>query len=235
MKLFDLIGVIHKLTLPLVRSYQAEDGCTVFEFDITDRNITWKPGQHGIFTLPDKKITGSKWRTFSISSIPTENIIQIATKISAKPSSFKAALLSLKPGENITLHGPFGWMYLRDKHSPLVMIAGGVGITPFRSLFKALEQENNREVKLIYSARDSFLYQKELDEIASKDQKIKISYANTKEETGEIINKTLEKTSSDTYYFLSGAPSMVKDTTENLRRAGISKSKIVTDSFRGYR
>lgn len=234
MKLFDLVGVIRKHTLPLLCSYKAEDNCTIFEFDITGKNINWKAGQHGIFTIPEKKVRGIRWRAFSISTIPSENKLQIATKISAEPSSFKAAMQSLKLGEEIHLHGPYGWLYLKDHNSPVVMIAGGVGITPFRAIFKELERNNNRYITLIYSAKYTYLYKQELDEIASKDEKIKIIYTNTKEDIEKAVNETVNSATKDAYYFLSGAPSMVKNITKKLQNSQIPKRKIITDSFRGY-
>lgn len=234
MKLGDFKGLLRKHTLPLLRSFEAEDGNTVFEFDITATDITWKPGQHGIFTLPDKKVDGKLWRAFSVSSIPSENMLQIATKISDRPSSFKKALRSMQPGEKIQVRGPFGWMYFQDHNSPVVMIAGGVGITPFRALFKALEEENHRDVTLIYSAKDTYLFKDKLNEIAAKYQRVNIVYTHTKAEVDEAINKTLDTTTKDTYFFLSGTPSMVKSTTTKLREFGILKSKIITDSFQGY-
>lgn len=234
MKLFDLFGMVHKHTLPLLRSYPGADGCTVFEFDTTGQKITWKAGQHGIFTLPNKKVSGTKWRAFSISSIPSENKLQIATKISDKPSSFKAALKSLKPGEPIQIRGPYGWLYLQDYSSPVVMIAGGVGITPFRAIFKELERGNERDVTMIYSARETYLYKDELDAIAEKNEKIQIIYTHTKEEVAAALEQTINNANKDTYYFISGAPGMVKGVTKKLQTAGIPKSKIITDSFRGY-
>jgi len=234
MKLSDFTGVLQKHTLPLMRSYEADDDCTVFEFDITGMDVIWKPGQHGIFTLPEKDVTGTKWRAFSVSSIPSEGMLQIATKISIEPSSFKVALRSLQPGENIQIQGPFGWLYLRDHNSPVVMIAGGVGITPFRALFKELEQVNHRDVTLIYSSRDTYLFKSELDEIAENDPKIKIVYTHTKEEVDAALSKTLESASSDTDYFISGTPGMVSGISKTLKAGGVPKKDIITDSFKGY-
>jgi ferredoxin-NADP reductase len=234
MKLKDIIGVLQTHTLPLARSYQAEDNTTVFEFDTTGKSINWKAGQHSIFTLPEKNIQGKKWRAFSISSAANENVVQIATKISERPSNFKKALSSLQIGESIKLRGPYGWLYLQDDNSPIVMIAGGVGITPFRAIFKELEKGNHRDVTLIYSARDTHLFQTELDEIAKKDEKIHIVYTHTKEETDAAVVKVLTNATRETYYFISGAPSMVNNVSKTLRSAGITKNKILTDSFRNF-
>ncbi len=234
MKLSDLTSIINKHSLPLIRSYAADDGCTVFEFDITGKKINWLAGQHGIFTLPKKKITGTKWRSFSISSIPQENVLQIATKIGDNPSSYKQALRSLKPGEEIQVRGPFGWLYLQDYNSPVVMIAGGVGITPFRAIFKEIERDNQRDVTLIYSARENFLYKDELDEIADKDKNTRIIYTHDKEGVNDALNQTLSNQTKDTYYFISGSPGMIKGIKSDLIAAGVKKQKILTDSFRGY-
>jgi ferredoxin-NADP reductase len=234
MRLSDLLGIYKTYTLPLIRSYQAEDGCTVFEFATAGKNITWRPGQHGIFTLPTKPISGRTWRAFSISSIPSEGMVQIATKISATPSSFKQALLSLTPGESIKLRGPIGWLYLKDDYSPLVLIAGSVGITPFRALFKALALGNKRPVTLLYSARDTHLFRPELDAIAAADPQITIIYTYTKEELDAAYTKVRAAAHPTTYYYLSGVPALVAAHKKDLRTTGVSAKQIITDSFRGY-
>ena len=234
MKLSDLAGVLKTHQLPLLRSYQAADGCMVFEFDIAGKGVTWLPGQHGIFTIPGKEVSGRKWRAFSIASAPREGVLQIATKIGDEPSSFKAVLRALQPGELIQLRGPFGWLYLQDHNSPVVMIAGGVGITPFRSIFKQLEEENHRKVTLIYSARDTYLYQEELDAIAAKDGQIEIVYTHNKEEVADALQTALAENGTEAHYFISGTPGMVAGTVKTLRGAGVQKKKILTDSFRGY-
>ena len=101
-----------------------------------DTGLTWVPGEHGIFTLPSKKIEGRKYRLFSIASIPEEGFILLGTRTGKEISSFKQALLTMKPNEKVALRGPFGWLKIQDETSPIVMFANGVGIALIRALLK---------------------------------------------------------------------------------------------------
>lgn len=231
---FDLIGVFRKHSLPLIRSYRGEGDSMIFEFAIEGKGVRWLPGQHGIFVLPRKGIMGRRWRAFSVSSIPEEGILQIATKMHSGASSFKRALAALKPGERITLRGPYGWLYFKDDVSPVVMVAGGIGITPFRALFKELERGNNRDITLIYSGGEAHLFKETLDAVAAQDSQIKVVYTKSKEETAAAIENTLRVRSDATYYFVSGAPAMILGIQQILKAAAVPASQIVTDPFRGY-
>ena len=72
--------------------------------------------------------------------------MQIATKIGDNPSSFKHHLKNLTPGDRVQLRGPFGWFKIQDQSSPIIFIAGGVGIAPIRALLKELEEQKSREI-----------------------------------------------------------------------------------------
>ena len=81
-------------------------------------------------------------RPFTLASAPAEKVVKITTRISNDPSEFKKALLELKQGMKISMSGPVGSFYLKD-NSPTLLIAGGIGITPFRSIVKQIEIEGN--------------------------------------------------------------------------------------------
>jgi len=125
MKLSDFKTLRNKTSVKLIRKEQHEDNQYVFEFDAG--SVSWRPGEHGIFSMPSNKVKGKKWRAFSVASTPDEGVIRIATKITDKSSSFKRHLKNLKKGDKIAVRGPFGWFYRRDEHTPIVMVATGVG------------------------------------------------------------------------------------------------------------
>jgi ferredoxin-NADP reductase len=232
--LFDLVGFIHKQRLPLITQYTLPDGYQVFEFSTAGMNLSWKAGQHGFFTIPEAKITGTTWRAFSVASIPSENKILIATRIPPEPSSFKQALLALKPGDMITMRGPYGWLYYKDTTSPAVMIAGGVGITPFRAMLKEVEGGTSRTTHLIYSAQGLPPFKDELDQIVNKVPTVSIAYTSTIEDTTLRITEAVNEFGNKAYYFISGAPGMIESIKSNLMKQGIAPRRIVTDAFRGY-
>nr|WP_302054940.1 FAD-dependent oxidoreductase [Planococcus sp. CP5-4_YE] len=165
--------------MTLVESYEERDEVYTFIFK-KEEGLTWKAGQHGIFSITHKKIKKST-RPFSVASAPFENTIKVSTRISEAPSEFKKALLELEPGMKLNMRGPVGPLYI-DHETPALLIAGGIGITPFRAILKEAEQQGRHQLQLLYiDSKESFLYKNELDEIA-KDTSITVNYLNSREE-----------------------------------------------------
>ena len=95
-----------------------------------------------LFSLcPDAMYRGKKWRAFSVASVPEEGYILIGTRTHGNISSFKENLIGMSAGDKVKVIGPFGWLVKKDDTSPIVFIAGGVGITPVRALIKQLEND----------------------------------------------------------------------------------------------
>ena len=102
---------------------------------------------------PDKR--GIK-RWFTLSSSPTEQEYALTTKFSdSKASTYKKALLALQAGGKVKMSSPMGDFVLpKDKNINLIFVAGGIGITPFRSMIKWLiDTEQKRQIHLIYAAK----------------------------------------------------------------------------------
>src|SRR5579884_245909 len=119
--------------------------------------VQFTAGQYAEWSLPhphaDKR--GAK-RWFTISSSPNEPLLSITTKLDAeKGSSFKKRLFQLQPGYEATLNGPFGDFVLPKLiQTPLIFVAGGIGITPFHSMLQWLAETNEtRPIKLLYAVR----------------------------------------------------------------------------------
>jgi NAD(P)H-flavin reductase len=114
------------------------------------------------------------------------------------------------------------------------MIAGGIGITPMRALFKQMEQHNSRKAILIYSSKDGYLFKDELEAIAEKDSNISVIYTINREEMQQKISDEVKAHGPDAYYYISGSPKMIKGTKSDLKEHGVSGSRVVTDPFVGY-
>jgi ferredoxin-NADP reductase len=135
--------------------------------------MTWQPGQYMHYTFPhDTPDSRGVERWFTISSAPYEQHVQITTRFAGeKGSSFKRALLNLKPGDEIEADGPKGKFVLQDGDHHHVLIAGGIGITPYHSMLKQLAHDKKlSHADLLYANNDdNFVFDKELEGLAAQD------------------------------------------------------------------
>ena len=230
---FDYWALLRTKKISFIKSEQENEGVYSFYFKIP-KGVTWKAGQHAIFSdLPnctDKK----QWRVFSIASNTAEQCIQITTNIPPQPSLYKQSLLQLKPGDQIKIRGPVGEFHVENAKQIIVGIAGGIGITPFRALLGALatESEGQNDVHLIYGGKNGVhLFKKELM-LYTKSSSLTIEFLNTQEEVSSAIDATIQKYGSAATYFISGSPNMLTAIRKKLNQQGVSD--IVTDPFKGY-
>lgn len=239
-----------KLSLRLIRRTKLADSIYDFSFE-PDQTLAFHPGQYLEWTLPHHH-TDSRGnrRYFTIASSPTEKTINLGVKI-AEPhsSSFKSALMNMQPNAQMMASQLTGDFTLpTDQTQKLVFIAGGIGITPFRSMVKYLMDTNQRrDIILFYAApqQSEFAYQELFDE-ASQKIGLQVIYVLTKAQekprgwTGEIGHLTEEIITSRVadyqhrQYYLSGPNSMVKAYQELLNRLSVPSSMIVTDYFPGF-
>ncbi len=207
--------------------------------------ILWTPGQFLIYTLnhenPDLR---GKMRFFTVSSAPFENHIAITTKIDDKaPSSFKKTLNQMPIGGKIEGKGPDGDFVVKDPFAEYVFIAGGIGITPFRSILTKMNHDSAishkplaTRVTLLYANKnDDIPFKKELEEITRSNPNIKIHYfVSPMRITKDSIEKIIPDLKKPLYY-ISGPNAMVEDMQNILKSLGIEDRKIKSDYFDGYK
>jgi ferredoxin-NADP reductase len=175
--------------------------------------------------------------TYSLSSSPTESDLRITFRVGI--SEFKKALQTIKPGDRLYISqygNDYGFQLKKNQSS--VLIAGGVGIAPFRSMLKEMyDSGDHSDVELIYLNKDDkFLFKEELDIWSQHLPNLSISYITT----DEINRKKREKLilsligSSNQNFYISGPPSMVESNEHLLIDHGIHVRDIRIDSFGGY-
>lgn len=175
--------------------------------------------------------------TYSLSSAPTEPDLRITFKEGL--SEFKRMLQAVTPGERayITQYGN-DYDFNIKQHQSSVLIAGGVGIAPFRSMLKeAFDLDQNNTMSLIYLNQTSeFLFAEELNTWADALPGVTINYIVTKELNRKKREKHLLATAGpiNQNFYISGPPAMVENTEHLLIDHGVSIKKIRIDSFGGY-
>ncbi len=243
------LSPMRKYILTLKNSTEIAGG--IFEFIFTgDHSIRFKPGQYMEWTLghqkPDNR--GNR-RYFTIASSPTESDVQIGVRLFSRSSTFKNEMVRLKTSDTIMAHGVAGNFTLpRDKTKKLVFIAGGIGITPFRSMIKYLiDRGEKRDIIIIYSNNSlgDIAYTDVWTEAEAKFG-IKTVYTLTDRANipstwtgrrGQIDVTMIAQVVADyrnRTFYISGPHGMVTGCRETLRKLGVASSHIVTDYFPGF-
>jgi ferredoxin-NADP reductase/Na+-transporting NADH:ubiquinone oxidoreductase subunit NqrB len=244
-----LLSPKRKLLLTLKEKTEAADGVWHFRF-AGDPHMPFEAGQYLDWTLahahPDSR--GNR-RTFTIASAPADADVEIGVKFYPNPSSFKRALLAMKPGDTISAGQLAGDFTLpRDPAQKIVLVAGGIGVTPYRSQIRALIQRNERRpIILLYSNRTAKdIAFKDLFDEAERTLGIKTVYTltdapsapagwkgYTRRIDADMIRAEIPDFMERTFY-VSGTHAMVVGFEQTLRAMGVHRSRIKTDYFPGF-
>lgn len=235
---------IHILTLQNRR----EIARSTIEFTFSKpEGLTYKPGQYAGFTLinPTETDAGGITRRFSLLSTPDEAYIRIAMRI--QNSAYKRVLNSLPMGSEIKFAGPTGNFTLHDDSNiPAVLLAGGIGITPFYCMAQhAAKQQSPQHITLFYG-NQSFgdaPYLAELTALQNDNSHFKLVATMDKPdnvwqgETGYITHTMIKKYVPDLstpIFYVCGGPAMVSTLQELLVEMGIENERIKVEDFPGY-
>ncbi|MDH6180006.1 ferredoxin-NADP reductase [Microbacteriaceae bacterium SG_E_30_P1] len=209
--------------------------------------VHFVPGQYMELTIPHRKtdFRGSR-RYFSIASAPdSEAPITFAITVPSSSSSFKKALLELEPGETVHGTGVHGDFVLpADVSQPLLLVAGGIGITPFASqLGYATDRGEKRDVVVVYatSTTGPLPYRELLERTGARvvlfapEAPSPLPAGWVHAGTGRVDADALASAVPDAVHrrtFVSGPPGLVNELRRTLRKRGVRH--IHTDYFSGY-
>ncbi|OGL22289.1 hypothetical protein A2707_03090 [Candidatus Saccharibacteria bacterium RIFCSPHIGHO2_01_FULL_45_15] len=209
------------------------------QFDVS--RLPFVPGQYVELTLPHAHadVRGQR-RVFTIVGKPGDDQISIGIRLPETTSSFKKALIGLKPGDvvyGVRIAGDF--VLPDDPDTPIVCIAGGIGITPFMSFLMSVD----RPITIIYAVRsiDDVAYLQQLRHynatvtIVSSDGDGTLADDSWKHRTGELSRAVLADSipvADQPHVYISGPPAMVSSTKKQVKSLGIRT--VRTDHFTGY-
>ncbi len=208
------------------------------------------PGQYAEFTIPAGKADdrGNR-RYFTLASSPTERDIRLGVKFYREPSAFKELLAEFRPSSRMLAGSVAGDFVLPDDpEKKLVFIAGGIGVTPFRSIVKyLLDTKEKRDIVLFYANRSEgeIAYRDVFDEAARAGIGLRVVYALTgadigsgwKGERGYIDEAMIRRHVPDfdeRYYYISGSQAMVNGFSAVLSSLGVPRWRLKKDYFPGF-
>ena len=222
----------------------------IYEFAfLPSSSIQFIPGQYMELTSPHSKTDKRGIRRYlTISSYPNDPLVRIGVQLPVESSTFKDSLKNLQKGAKLSATMVTGEFTLpTEPTTPIAAIAGGIGITPFMSMFRMLANTHQRrDIVLFYAAMTplDFAYKEELDSI--KDSiGLRIIYIPTdfteltewRGHSGFITGTIMGQEVPDfkkRHWYLSGPTGMVNSYKQMIQDAGVKRGLIKTDYFPGF-
>jgi ferredoxin-NADP reductase len=212
--------------------------------------VAYQAGQYMELTLPhEHPDSRGDRRYFTLASSPTESDIRFGVKFYAQGSSYKNAMLKMNTDSPVVASQLSGDFVLpEDKSQKLVFIAGGIGITPYRSMVKYLLDTNDkRTATLLYSAQTSsqIVYTDVFEEARQRlGTNVVYCITHSTEQlpgpnyipepiTADLIRNEVPDFAERLFY-IAGSHNMVRDIKKELNGLGVSNSRIKIDFFPGY-
>lgn len=240
----------------LVSRTEIAEATMAFRFE-RPQGWTFKAGQFVDITLLDPPETDAEGnvRGFSIASAPHEDTIMVATRM--RNTACKRVLRTMPLQTEVKIEGPFGDLALHNNaKKPAILLAGGIGITPFRSIVLRAEHEKlPHRIFLFHSNNrpEDAPFLEELRELEKQNPNYKYIPTMTAMEqsrrqwSGEtgilsatIFSKYLKAQTpadpgiDDAIYYIAGPPGMVADMRKMLVDWGADEDNIRTEEFAGY-
>lgn len=223
-------------------------GTLLVVFDLMGHEVEFTAGQYFFVTLLDPPYDDERGarRHFSVVTSPNERgRLGFCTRL--RDSAFKRSLAELPVGAEVEVEEPKGSFLLpEDTNQPYVFLAGGIGITVFRSMLHYIADEDlPHRVTLIYSNRDreSTPFLDELSELDQKRDAFTLVLTMTEDASRggesrrigpELLRDHLSDDLSSYAYLVAGPPAMVDAMLEMLNTAGVPEERVSADRFSGY-
>lgn len=204
------------------------DDVYTFVFDTPNPILSnsFQAGQYVHVRLPNVPEGEKSVRELSFANAPSDGEVHLGVD-TRSGSPYQSTLVAMEKGGTATLFKVKGMMVLPTDKTEVVMIAGGVGITPFRSMLREIEQKSIPATPvLIHVSRDTFLYEEELQALPFEQYRVGRS------EAAEAIKNVIKKYPA-ALYFVAGSENFVRDIEALLLHSEIDTEAIFKDEFKG--
>jgi glycine betaine catabolism B len=203
-------------------------------------DFTFIPGMWLMTSLPSDPAT---WRAYSISTSPFQKgFVEITV---GKAGDYSEKLCALAPGAELSLKGPYGkWLY-RDDARSAVLISGGTGLTPFRSMARyVLDKKLPNKLTIVYSAKtpEEMIYRDDLAAFAKAGIAVHATVTRPAPgwsgPTGRVDAAALERLVEDfkgSWYYLCGPNAMVKELSDGLIARGVPAERVRRENWGDYK
>lgn len=221
-------------------------GTLMVTFELDSDEVDWTPGEYFWVELLDPPYDDEKGarRHITVVTSPTEGVLGLATRI--RDSAFKKSLVEMPEGSAVDVEQPKGSFVLpEDTSQRYAFVAGGIGITPFRSMLRYIaDKDLDYDITLVYSNRDveSTAFLDELKELESVVPRCRVIFTMTDDPSWEGDTRMLDAEvlrdllgDLESFHFMvAGPPPMAKSVEASLLEAGLSEDQVQSDSFSGY-
>ena len=236
-------------TVKLLRREEVAEGTMSFYFEKPE-GFQFKPGQYLDCTLVDPPEIDAEGniRSFSLASAPVEPHLMLSTRM--RDTAFKRVFKKMPIGSPLSVEGPMGSFALHNNASrTAIFIAGGIGITPFRSMIvNATRTDLANRIVLLYANRrpEDATFLEELQKLESENDNFQFigvmtgmdkSKRTWNGKTGYIDKAMLTRHIPDLQgpiYYVAGPPAMVSAMKATLTDAGVNEDDIRAEDFAGY-
>jgi ferredoxin-NADP reductase len=227
---------------------EVAEGTLLVLFDLGGEEVEYRPGQYFWVELPNVGHDDERGlrRHISIVTSPTEQgVLGLCTRI--RDTAFKRTLTELSVGTEVDVEEPKGDFQLpEDTGKTYVFIAGGIGITVFRSMLRYIADEAlPYQATLVYSNRNraGAAFLDELTELEQRIPGLRIVWTMTDEPEWEgeqrhidpdMLRDHLDGDLGDYTHLVAGPPAMVEDVADKLIASGVDEDQVLRSRFAGY-
>jgi len=228
--------------------HEVAKGTLLVTFDLLGEEVDFRPGQYFFVTLPDvghEDDRGLRRHITVVTSPNEKGVLGFATRM--RDSAFKRSLAEIAVGTEVEVEEPKGRFVLpEDSSRPFVFVAGGIGITVFRSMLRYIREERlPYRVTLIYSNRDqeSTAFLDELRELEEQlpDFRLILTMTQDADWSGEtrkvdaqFFRDYLGENVNEFTFMVAGPPGMAEGVQRALAEAGVKEENVIAERYSGY-